>query len=722
VKSDTTDSGSALSARGIAEGANDLADVLEELAQASLDQKSTFQFSLGPSLIAYARGHQWLEATGNERLFWANNTNVHRDKRVTMQTIRPRLRQYVSMLMRAKPGFDCHPRKSSPLGRQKSFQANFFLDAHMERSNVYQARWLATSSLATLGSGYIEPYFDPTRGAPIESDRVATDPVSGQPVIDRFLGRVRKLGGSQQAQLTGELGANFYTPFEIFPPAGARVPFVEMWPYGNFATVLDEGEARRRYPEHAAQIHASGAPGDWGLDYGDALASIEASANERPAWQGGRPGVVVFKYREPPSSRKGYARGREVHWTPGLILRDGELACPEAGLGVHGLYGDWEPGSAFCQGLVESLRDLADFQNKVCARILRWLQLQLDPPLLNPVGSGITTERLRAGYDKVLDYDPLRGDPKWLQFPQLPSAVFALISLIEAQADRTSSMQPVARGELQRGMPSGVLMQLIQEAQEGVLSVYAHLAAMSWGRYGAHVLALASKAQATAYTVRVLGPQGHSEFLDVPPGDLASVDVSVKEGSMLPRLKTARQVQVVERWGQSLYGNPADPSVVEHVRRELDEPAVIDSSLPGEADRQFAATEDWRMLKLGQPVQVTPYDNGYIHKAEHVLKTRAPGYEQLPEEWRQAHAAHIAEHDKQLQAASQAELDQQLETFKRHEMIKAEAAVIRTQAAMAANIMSAKAAAAIRRGDDDQVGAEMLGGGEPQPLTGDTNV
>lgn len=710
---DSRDSGSALSARGKLDDA-EILTALEGMVQASLDQKYTLQFSLWPKFLAYARGQQWLsEKYGTEERYWQDNKDVERTRRVTLQMIKPRQRQYVSLLMRAKPGFECMPRRDTDDARSRAQVSNFFLDWFMETTNAHEARWLATSSLSALGSGYLQPYFDAGRGRAIETPRSAVNPLSGMPIKDGFLGTVKKLfSGARpvkpKVEFEGELGVNAYTPFEVFPPAGSNVPFTHMWPYVHVADVLDEGEARRRYPKAEEDIKAGNEAQRFGLDYQGAMSSLLASAHGKQSWAAPiRQTVVVWKYYEPPSNIKGFEQGREIHWTAGQILKDGPLEIPEAGIPLHGIYGDWDPGLTFCQGLVESLTDCNDFMNRVASRILRWMMLSLDPPILAPVGSGITEESMKQGYKKVIPYDQLRGEPRWLEFPMLPTALFSLMGMLEVQADRMSGMQPLARGELTKGMPSGVLMQLIQEAQESVLSQYAQLASRSWARFGNHVLSMAKKNYTGQITVRVLGEQDSSTFLEVKPGDLGDVDVTVKEDSMLPRLKGARKAYVKESWQAGLYGSPNDPSVLQHVRRQLDEPAVLSTSVPGEADRAYAEHEDWLMLKTGVQVMPGQRDNHQIHIYQHTLKTRDIKYLDIPAPLRQMHEQHIQAHEQAQQALSQQAAAAQLDQFRQHEMVKAQASAIRTEAGMIANILSAQAAEAIRRGQGVNLGETL---------------
>lgn len=721
---------SPLSAHGkLARYDKQIARILHDKAQASLDDTRILRFVIWPMLLSYLSRNQWLQRTvvPAQGLYWADNDRVARDVRATINIIRPRHRQFVSLASRAKPGWVATPQTDSESGRRRALVNTMWLDHQLRSTNAPLARWQVMNAVSALGSGYWMPTYDPTRGRPIENLEPARELVTGQPVTDSFLGKVRglfdtstqRLIPKQKTQMTGEFGFETFSPYEMLPPAGVRTCFVETWPFAQTMYVSDEGSLERRYGARAKGLSSSEAPHTWGLDQAALLPGLSPVAGGSEFLQGPRSGIVVHCYREPPSDRPGYSRGREVHHVDGThVLLDQELPAPEAGIGIHGFYLDWDPGSPFCLGLVELLMTLQDLMNRMVTRFMRWLARGIDPTLFVPAMSGITEERMKSGYEKIVPYDALRGAPTWMTPPALPPQLFTMIGMIEVIADRISGMQPLARGEMTRGLPSGVVIQLIQEAMESVFSSFAQLSAYSMARTGQHMLALGRQ----VYTSRggellipVMGADNAYEFMKAAPGDLGEIDLQVQETSMLPRLDAARKQQVREDLGMGIFGNPQDPAVLQSVRRQLDQPATLQTSMPGEADRALAEHEDRVMLELGQPQKaaISQFDNHFIHLYQHILRTRDRTYGELPTDVVKQHLAHIQAHQQAQQQQKEAERQEQLRQFREVEKIKAEMSAFRTQQAMIANIESAKAAALIRANLGQPV--EPPPGGEGRP-------
>jgi len=162
-----------------------------------------------------------------------------------------------------------------------------------------------------------------------------------------------------------------------------------------------------------------------------------------------------------------YPYGRIITYVENILLRDEPYPymhgrCPYVRFFRYPI-----PNRNYFFGEIDQIIPLQKELNKRKSQIIDILQLTANPPIVVNVMSGIDTEKLtnRPGGIWPTHIDVDRAI-KWLQPPNIPSALFVQLEQINRDIDTVSGIHDVTQGRKPAGITAGVAIETLQEAAQ----------------------------------------------------------------------------------------------------------------------------------------------------------------------------------------------------------------------------------------------------------------
>jgi hypothetical protein len=310
-------------------------------------------------------------------------------------------------------------------------------------------------------------------------------------------------------------------------------------------SIVHVGEARREFPEMADFLHAeenvhSGKSAEVRFSSADSYGEIEYLTDH----------CYVYEFHEKPTEN--YPKGRVIWKVNDNIVRkmdgkDGRPENPYACLGRFPFYHftfDTNKGELWGEPFLAQAWHRQREINKLETQIREYVELCLNPKMLNPIGSRIAHDEITAVTGQIIKYNKAAGDPKFLDWPDLSPQVFGrrneLVGDIRLQASVTEQEAGGVQDLAGRAM---AIIEAEADQQIGPILVRCH---SEYKELHRGILKLFRKFARPNRVWTVLGPDGHQTFsfedLKLSPGH----DVQLEQADGMSRNPAIRQQQAID--------------------------------------------------------------------------------------------------------------------------------------------------------------------------------
>lgn len=165
--------------------------------------------------------------------------------------------------------------------------------------------------------------------------------------------------------------------------------------------------------------------------------------------------------------RRKYPFGRFITWVGNTLLRDIPSPYEHRGSPYVKFWRYTVPSKGYNFGEIDQIIPLQEELNKRKSQAIDLLNLCINPPLMVYQASGIDVNKLTNRPGMIIPTNvPVDSAAKWLQMPNIPSAMFVQMSTINQDIDTVSGIHDVTQGRNPTGITAGIAIETLQEASQ----------------------------------------------------------------------------------------------------------------------------------------------------------------------------------------------------------------------------------------------------------------
>lgn len=246
----------------------------------------------------------------------------------------------------------------------------------------------------------------------------------------------------------------------------------------------------------------------------------------------------------------------------GILLRDSETPFRHNKFPFVKFIDYTIPSCFWGMGDIQQLEPLQDFINKRRGQTQDILRITSNPPLIVDSDSGVNPKAIttRPG---IMIFKSRGSEVKWLQPPQIPSALFEVQELDKKDFDAISGVYDVTQGKRPTGIEAASAITELQEAAQTRIRFKTRNMESSLEQLGELAVSLIQEFYTEERTIRLVGTQQNKpQFVTVNEevmdenGSVSRInDVSVGEfdieigvGSTMPVNKARRYTEMMEMY------------------------------------------------------------------------------------------------------------------------------------------------------------------------------
>ena len=509
-----------------------------------------------------------------------------------------------------------------------------------DRKSAQLRRWAEV-----CGTSFSLSWWDKEAGRAVgvEVAEVETVGDNGEPVIIQKTREIHE----------GDLAMGILTAYEVYPHSLVVEDIKEQHDI-IIEQVLDVGEIRDRYGvnvegESVEAYTMSPLPNaTTGHGRNNAAFGVNKTTRDDCA--------KVITYLENPS--KPYPRGRVIIIINDRLIHYGELPGGVMPVVVH--KAKQVSGMFYGKSVIEDLIPLQRTYNNVMNKIVDNIATVVNNPVLTPAGSinidAVEQNGIESG--SIIEYDPSKGKPEFMQYPNPPTVIFDMRSHLEQSMEYTAGVSQLMVYGAAASSSSGKALDTRREIDMTRMSMTADnlregVIAM------ARIWLILNKSYSSGNRViNIAGRDDLSSVYTWSSEDINSFDVEFTAENELRHSKDQQKQNFIEALQLGLF-TEADGRISQDVKRRawelfrigsFNDIMDIDDMQKKNADRENA------YLESGVIPQRFKYDDDEIHIRQHLayalstdfrmLMKRAPEYAKLFD-------AHIEEHKEVLRSKAQ---------------------------------------------------------------------
>lgn len=246
-----------------------------------------------------------------------------------------------------------------------------------------------------------------------------------------------------------------------------------------------------------------------------------------------------------------YPHGRIIAWVGNVLLRDDPSDYHHNHCPYVRFFRYTVPDKSYFFGEIDQIIPLQEELNKRKSQAIDLLNLTVNPPMLVYQGSGIDISKVTNRPGLILPTNvPVDQAAKWLQMPNIPSAMFVQMSTINQDIDTVSGIHDVTQGRKPTGVTAGVAIESLQEAAQTRLRLAAKFVEFSHKLAAEMMISIIYQYYTEPRTVRKKAANGWT-YKDV---NFASKDrrlvnempfVKIQAGSTMPTNKSVLRQQAI---------------------------------------------------------------------------------------------------------------------------------------------------------------------------------
>lgn len=578
--------------------------------------------------IAFYQGNQWLYYDKMTRqLVDAKRFMPSHKVALVINLVRPVLRTELAKLTKQKPVYNVVANTPDFDDKDQARIENYVLDHIWRKLKLDQVFSEALLWAILTGTGYVMTTWDADAGDVVVDYRQQIDEF-GRPMVDDEGNPVPVIDSNGEPVVEnvfsiGELNVEVPGSFEVYLDPLAKRPSDVGWFFRE--RVVDADEASYKYntkisPESVTVIGAS-------LE-GNVLGSQKLE---------GRNVCILREFWQKPSLQ--YPLGRYIITTGNWrVIYSGENPYADSGvdLPLSVITHIPNPGRVYGDSVATDLVPIQTAYNKTRSQIVEVQNLMAWPKVLAAKGSLDTEPTSRAG--EIVEYNGSLPAPSFWTPPGIPAYVVRELDRAWQEMIEVSGVHEATRGSVPANVRSGIAIAYVQEQDETRLVLTAHSYEAAIEDTCTKILRIARKYYVEPRTIRIVGPDRATKVAQFYGKDIpADADVHVVAGSSLPKSVIARQQFILDMWNARLIQDPAVAMRLLEFGNveELYEDADLDIS---QAERENEA------MAAGAPAVVEDFHNHTLHILQHNRFRKSERYDGLPQEIKQAFAAHVFQH------------------------------------------------------------------------------
>jgi hypothetical protein len=245
-----------------------------------------------------------------------------------------------------------------------------------------------------------------------------------------------------------------------------------------------------------------------------------------------------------------YPNGRIIAWVGNTLLRDEESPYEHGRCPYVRFFRYTVPDKNYFFGEIDQIIPLQEELNKRKSQAIDLLNLCVNPPMIVYQGSGIDTNKVTNRPGLMLTSNvPVDQAAKWLQMPNIPSAMFVQMSTINQDIDTVSGIHDATQGRKPTGVTAGIAIEAIQEAAQTRLRLAARFLEWSLKHASELILSIIWQYYKEPRTIRKRGAEGWT-YKDVNFGNRelqgGLPNVKIQAGSTLPMNKSVLKQQALQ--------------------------------------------------------------------------------------------------------------------------------------------------------------------------------
>ena len=245
-----------------------------------------------------------------------------------------------------------------------------------------------------------------------------------------------------------------------------------------------------------------------------------------------------------------YPDGRIIAWIGNTLLRDDPSPYKHGRCPYVRFFRYTVPDKNYFFGEIDQIIPLQEELNKRKSQAIDLLNLCVNPPMIVYQGSGIDTGKVTNRPGLMLTSNvPVDQAAKWLQMPNIPSAMFVQMSTINQDIDTVSGIHDVTQGRKPTGVTAGVAIESLQEAAQTRLRLAARFLEWSLKHAAELMLSIIWQYYKEPRTIRKRAAQGWT-YKDVNFGNRelqgGLPNVKIQSGSTMPMNKSVLKQQALQ--------------------------------------------------------------------------------------------------------------------------------------------------------------------------------
>jgi hypothetical protein len=465
--------------------------------------------------------------------------------RLYSNLILPACQNRLARLCKNPPRYEVLPNSTEEEDKDAAELGVDLINHVWDEQRINEKRMAALMYTQQCGHSWLYACFDPDLG------EFLVDPETGE--------RVGK---------EGKIRIDVVSPFEVFVDPLAKNTDEMTWLARCKVRKLEY--FKTRYPEKGAAVKEEGA---WlqSTQYDMRLNTLNNSA----MGPGGGPIADVMKncaieisYYEAPS--QDHPNGRLVIIANGVVLKDEELPV---GIFPFVRLDDIVVGGKFYpEATVTHAVPLQEQYNRNVQKMAQWTNTLLAGKYIAAKGHGLIQEALNNQSGEVVEYNPVpnAAPPSAMSIPVMPSYIFNHQESIEKDLFQIFGLSEISRGNIPSAGFPAVGMQLIVDQDETRIGIEVEQHEHAYAQLGRLILLYVDKYYVVERKLKIRRG-GKYSVKNYSGKDLSgNFDVTVRRGSTIPNNTFLKRQEIMNLFGQGMYGDPMDPLVKEEVANDLE--------------------------------------------------------------------------------------------------------------------------------------------------------
>lgn len=682
-------------------------------------------------LVTY--GEQWIKY--NELARRHIRKPIARDRRSTTNILAGYVESQLAKLIQGRPSFTAIPASPDLSERRSAKLAESMLLHDWRYLRLGLVRQEAILDCLLFGLGIIECSWDDRKGDIVREYETVTDEL-GNVQVDELGQPIYKLNTKDEPILrdvsfAGDVRVRARSPFSFFVPPGLETPILDESPWVITTDWMGEEEIRDTYDLKASEeLGAEGGSSRYSESLSSYVQHFGTHQGMAPNFHNGQ--HLVVTYHERATDLRGFEFGKVYTCVNGKKIHEDRSQFNDGRYPFHCFFWMLRRGQFWPYSYVSPLVEVQMRYNQTQSHYMTHLNMFAFPNTLNPKGSGIPPYMAFGG--RMYNYNPSAGKPELMLPPQPSAAIMQLGEQALADMDRVSRSYAIGRGEHQKGIPSALYAQMLNEAENTAIGPVINQHAEAWERLGESLIDLHRTYDSHDRMLEIVGKSNRTQLVAFERSQLPSrLRLVVAQTSMQTYSPAARIDQAKTLAKEGFFGAYADRPDVRRAILEFIRMPELTEIESGESLLLRAMEEiHTRLIEDGIEMQVPGWAQGEMAilealkqaLTERVIREDAWDWDDQTAERVVSYRESLA---KALQETQEAQQEAELEQQRKQMGIQAEAETIKSglrikeralgEAAKAGTKLLAEQAGG-GNGQGPQKGPMNGGGKKPPPGSG----